>query len=141
MASVITFTVPGAAKAYARAGSNGVRRYTPKPQAGFANLVKLKAEAAMAGAAPLTGPLRLSVCVRRPVPKSVSRQARLAMLLGATKPVQRPDLDNHAKIIADALNGICWVDDAQVTTLIVTKRYAEIPGVEVGICADTRGEP
>lgn len=38
----------------------------------------------------------------------------------------KPDADNVAKIVLDAL-GQCgvWVDDAQVTDLRVTKRYAE----------------
>lgn len=33
----------------------------------------------------------------------------------------RPDVDNYAKCFLDALNGVAWHDDAQVTRLTVTK--------------------
>lgn len=33
----------------------------------------------------------------------------------------KPDLDNIAKLVMDALNGIAWADDAQVTSLSVSK--------------------
>lgn len=35
----------------------------------------------------------------------------------------KPDVDNIAKLVLDALNGIAWVDDAQVTKLCVRKCY------------------
>lgn len=35
----------------------------------------------------------------------------------------RPDLDNMAKAVLDALNGIAWVDDSQVSRLVVEKSY------------------
>ena len=33
----------------------------------------------------------------------------------------KPDADNIAKIVLDALNGVAWLDDAQVTSLTVVK--------------------
>ena len=35
--------------------------------------------------------------------------------------------------IADACNGIVWVDDAQVVELHVSKRYSSAPGVMVEV--------
>lgn len=35
----------------------------------------------------------------------------------------RPDADNVAKAVADALNGVAWKDDAQVARLVVEKRH------------------
>lgn len=132
-AAPIIFTVPGEAKAWARAGSNGGRKYTPKPQVAFAALVKLAGEAAMAGRPPLDRQCEVYVVVRKPVPASASRPAKAAMLAGGLRPAVRPDADNYAKLIGDALNGICWRDDALITDLHVLKRYAEIPGVHVTI--------
>jgi Holliday junction resolvase RusA-like endonuclease len=128
---LITFTVPGEARAFARAGSHGAQRFTPKPQREFANLVKLKGEEAMAGALPLSRAIDLHVTVRRQVPASASKAKRKAMLEGQIRPTMRPDADNFAKIIGDALNGICWTDDALITDLTVRKIFAEIPGVTV----------
>lgn len=33
----------------------------------------------------------------------------------------KPDLDNVAKLVLDALNGLAWADDAQITTLNLHK--------------------
>lgn len=48
----------------------------------------------------------------------------------------RPDLDNFAKNLMDALNGIAWKDDGQVHSLKITKWYHEIgqgPRTEIQI--------
>lgn len=41
----------------------------------------------------------------------------------------KPDVDNIAKIVLDALTGVVWVDDSQVTDLSVHK-YTAAQGVE-----------
>jgi Holliday junction resolvase RusA-like endonuclease len=61
-----------------------------------------------------------------PVAPSWSRKKRQAALAGALHPTGKPDLDNCVKLLMDALNGILWRDDAQVTDIAVIKRYAEI---------------
>lgn len=40
-------------------------------------------------------------------------------------PVRKPDIDNFAKMVLDAANGILFVDDAQITKLILAKRWSE----------------
>jgi Holliday junction resolvase RusA-like endonuclease len=45
----------------------------------------------------------------------------------------KPDADNIAKIILDALNEVAWDDDAQVVQLSVCKRYDTDPCVIVTI--------
>lgn len=35
----------------------------------------------------------------------------------------KPDADNIAKLVLDALNGKAWHDDSQITSLDVTKLY------------------
>lgn len=46
-------------------------------------------------------------------------------------PVKKPDADNIAKIVCDALNGLAWYDDAQITSLSVTKEWGTDPMVKV----------
>ena len=48
--------------------------------------------------------------------------------------VQRPDLDNLAKAVLDALHGIAFLDDAVVDEMKLRKQWREKPGlwVEVG---------
>ena len=51
-------------------------------------------------------------------------------------PQKKPDADNIAKIICDALNDVAYKDDTQVVMLTIIKKYAiEEPKVRVSICA------
>jgi Holliday junction resolvase RusA-like endonuclease len=68
---------------------------------------------------PLEGPLKFTVDVWRHPPKGWSR-AKQAELHWITT---RPDFDNHMKIIADALSGMCMKDDAQIAQASFCKRY------------------
>ena len=52
-------------------------------------------------------------------------------------PISRPDLDNLAKAVLDAGNGVIWSDDSQVTTVVMNKRWHDKPGVWLEISEDT----
>lgn len=54
-------------------------------------------------------PVTLCVITRRALPKSRPRRVIFE------HDTYKPDLDNDFKEIKDALNGVAWVDDAQVT--------------------------
>lgn len=43
------------------------------------------------------------------------------------------DIDNHVKNILDALTGIVWNDDSQVTILIAWKLKNSVPSIELSI--------
>lgn len=58
---------------------------------------------------------------------------RNKMLVGELCPTIKPDADNIAKIIMDALNGVAYNDDKQVVGLSVEKRYAEEPKVIIRV--------
>ena len=47
------------------------------------------------------------------------------MRSGIIRPTKKPDFDNIAKIICDALNGIAYKDDASIVSAIVEKYYAD----------------
>ena len=117
----ITFVIPGIPCAWARARLHGKVHFTPKKQAAAMVNVQLAAAPAMRGREPLTGPVRLAISAVWPWPKSWSAKKRRAA--GAHYKTSKPDADNVGKLVADALNGICWTDDAQVAELRVTKQY------------------
>jgi Holliday junction resolvase RusA-like endonuclease len=78
-------------------------------------------------AAPLDGPLSITLDIGVPVPRSWAKKRQADALAGAIFPTARPDLDNQLKLIGDACNGILWRDDAQIVRAVVSRRYAETP--------------
>ena len=78
-------------------------------------------------------PLLVSVSFFLKMPKSTSRKNRQAMSAGEIRPAKKPDTDNLAKLVTDALNGVAYEDDAQVVELIGKKYYSEEPRTEVFI--------
>lgn len=71
------------------------------------------------------------------VPCSLSKKKRAALF--GTPCTKKPDADNIAKIILDALNGIAYEDDSQIIRLKVVKTYVmkeeELPRAEVTVTA------
>ena len=118
----------------ARRGT-GVVMFTPEKTAGYEALVAAAASNAMrAEAGPLfTGPLEAVLEMRIPIPASWSKAHKAAALAGTELPTSKPDIDNVAKAILDACNGVVFRDDAQVVMLIATKAFSEEPGVRVVI--------
>ena len=49
------------------------------------------------------------------------------------RPCKRPDIDNIAKIVLDAMNKLAYYDDVQVINLHVKKVYSSVAGVDVTI--------
>ncbi len=78
-------------------------------------------------------PLRMDIMAYYGIPNSASKAKRADMLSGKIRPTKKPDYDNVAKIIADALNGLAFYDDAQIVDGNVTKLYGETPKVVVKI--------
>lgn len=65
------------------------------------------------------------------VPKSANKEKRRLMISGDIRPKKKPDYDNIAKIITDALNGVAYKDDAQIVSAEIHKRYSAKPCVYV----------
>lgn len=62
------------------------------------------------------------------VPKSYSKKRRQECIDQIDRPRKKPDVDNIAKIILDALNGIAYEDDSQVVESICRKYYSHSSG-------------
>lgn len=76
-------------------------------------------------------PLRVEITAFFDIPKSFSQKRAKEALEGCISPLKKPDADNIAKIICDALNGVAYKDDTQIVELRVRKIYAAEPSVSV----------
>ncbi len=96
------------------------RAYTPAETANAERAVLaafLRATGRTVADPPLfaAGPVAVEVAVLMPLPKSAPKRER-------SRPyTARPDADNVAKLVLDALNGHAWRDDAQVVDLHIVK--------------------
>jgi len=79
----------------------------------------------------LAGAIVLDVKVFRKMPKSMSKKNRILAEIGSLRPVTKPDADNYAKLVCDAMNGIFWGDDSQIVKLTVEKLFSERPRIDV----------
>jgi Holliday junction resolvase RusA-like endonuclease len=123
---MLTITIPGAlrGKGRPRFSSRGgfARAYTDAKTANAETWVKACA-VEQAGQVPLDGPLTVGIQIECEVPKSWSKRKQADALAGGLWPTGKPDLDNCAKLVADALNGLVWKDDSQIVRLTVSKQY------------------
>lgn len=102
-------------------------KYTPADMVEYANLVRMSFinKYPTWSVAEFTDkPLQVQIDVCIPVPKSFSKKKRLRALIGQIRPTVKPDCDNIAKNINDALNGIVYPDDKQIVSLTVNKYYS-----------------
>lgn len=120
---MILIEAPGIPVAFARSGGNGRVRFTPKKQRCAMGDLKIMAAAAMKGRKPLEGPLAVLLTFGWLTPKSWSKRRRLSP--EAFWKASRPDIDNLAKLVNDALNGIVWADDALIVHQTINKTYAK----------------
>lgn len=122
MPEILRFEVvtPPVAKARPRVAVRGGRAhaYTPRKTENAEWRIRMAFLERFPAHHPLEGPLELYVVAWLALPASTPKKHRLI-----AQPVTRPDVDNYLKTVLDALNGVAWHDDSQVTTAICTKRY------------------
>lgn len=118
---------------------NFVQTYTPEKTAEYEKLVRLRFQ--NAGGVITDKPVKIEIVAFFAPPKSTKKRDKAEMLMNKILPTKKPDCDNIAKIILDALNRIAYKDDSQVIELIVKKRFAAETRVYVHIEEiDTRGD-
>ena len=110
---------------------NFVQTYTPASTAEYEKLVKLRFQ--NAGGQITDKPVKIEIVAFFAPPKSTRKKAKAEMLANRILPVKKPDCDNIAKIVLDALNKIAYKDDSQVIELSVKKLYSEVANVSVHI--------
>lgn len=133
---VTCFLIPGkpVGKARPKVNTYTHRAYTPKGTADYENTVRSCYINAVPTADRLhSGPVQVKIAAYYPIPQKWNKAQKRAAMAGEILPEVKPDLDNCAKAILDALNGLAYTDDASVVDLHIVKLYAEIGHVTVRI--------
>ncbi len=122
MDNIIRIVVPGEPKPHPRPRAckrgDHARVYTPKPAQDRKYNIQKYGKDAYGDHPPHTGAVSMEMTFIMPRPKN---------RIWKTKPMPReklthgPDLDNLAKSVMDALNGVVYLDDRQIFSLITTK--------------------
>ena len=122
-------------RAFARGGKAAV--YDPGTAEGWKSSVAMAAKDKLDGLL-LEGPLLVELVFRMPRPKMHFGKKGLKERFACSLFTKKPDADNLAKAVLDAMTVIgVWKDDDQVTDLIIRKRYADpcgITGCQIRIC-------
>lgn len=119
-----------------RTKSGAICSYTPKRTVDYENevrdiFIRVTGKIPYGTFSPLDEPVRMTIRAFFMPPKGFNPG-----FLVETEDVpctKRPDADNIAKIILDALNGLAYTDDSKVSELLVVKRYSKKPRVEVNV--------
>lgn len=132
-------TIPGVPVAQGRGRAvrmgAGVRVIDPERSRswkGAAAVFMLQARNAAGLHAPMDGPLSVTIDAYWPRPKSLPKRMGHERL---PRP-SRPDVDNIAKAVMDAGNGVLWADDGQVVELTIRKWVAGSDGPLPGVYFD-----
>jgi Holliday junction resolvase RusA-like endonuclease len=102
-----------------RAFNNHIVHNKSKELMAWRLLVALAAK--RAGCTPIAGAISISMKFAYARPRTVKREF----------PTVPPDLDKQIRSILDALSGVAYIDDSQVTEISATKEYADWQGVEI----------
>lgn len=110
------------------------RAFTDAKTTSYESALRYAGLQAMAGSAPLEGPLDLTLIATVPVPGSWSKAKRRAAFANEIRPTSKPDGDNLAKMV-DGLNQVVWKDDSQICDWRIRKFYSRIPALTIQVRA------
>jgi Holliday junction resolvase RusA-like endonuclease len=132
VAHTFQVTVPGIPKAQGRPRAfrlgDGIRMYDPETSRDWKRTVLDRVATAWGDrGAPIEGPVLIELHFDLPRPKSLPKR-----VLHHTK---KPDVDNLAKAVKDAIKGIVYRDDSQVVSLRVAKSYSVVTGVQIYVAS------
>lgn len=116
----------------------GVGTYTPDKTLEYEQRIQMAFMQAWHGidpppAFPEGVAVKMQILATFGIPKSASKKKATEMLEGSIRPLKKPDADNIAKIVADALNGIAYKDDTQLVEIEVRKIYGNLPRITVNL--------
>jgi Holliday junction resolvase RusA-like endonuclease len=117
---------------FPKAGRPFIHNYPDPDTEAYEKMLAQYAALMMRRRPPTTRPITLLVHSFRSIPVSWTPREKEAALIGAILPTSRPDWDNYGKI-TDALNGVVWHDDAQVTDGRVIKVYSDQPALRIEV--------
>lgn len=106
------------------------RIYTPSKTTSYEALVRGEFKQQCGNILPLDGAVKVEIQVyyqlekKHYLKRGINAEG-IRKLNGELFPTKKPDPDNIAKSIMDALNSVAYKDDSQVVSLIVFKRYID----------------
>lgn len=106
-----------------RVNSYTGRVYTPGKTKDYELLVQQYFKIKYPRSKMLEGRVKIEIIAYLKIPKSTSKVKMQEMLENKISPTKKPDADNIAKSILDAMNGYVFKDDNQVSKITVEKRY------------------
>lgn len=72
-------------------------------------------------------PLYIEIVAVMSVPSSYSKKRKKECFSWEEHPCKKPDIDNIFKAVTDALSGMAYKDDKQITDVLMFKRYVQSP--------------
>lgn len=129
MSDPVTIVIRGEPVGKGRPRFGRGNAYTPAKTRSYERDVALLAKIEMGARPMMDGPVQITMRAVFAIPASWSERKKQRALLGEIRPTGRPDADNLLKTIADALNGIVYRDDSQITEAACSKRYGISPCV------------
>ena len=104
--------------------------YTPQKTKDYEELVKSSFKSKYK-VEPSEKEIKMKITAVFEPPRRLSKKKRAELIDWEQGYMHKPDIDNIAKIILDALNGLAYKDDNQVTSLLVFKQYGTASKVVV----------
>ena len=81
----------------------------------------------------LEGRVEIEIIAYMSIPKNTSKVKTQAMLENKISPTKKPDIDNIAKSVLDAMNKFVIKDDNQVSKISIEKRFGKTEKIYVKI--------
>lgn len=130
----LRFIIPGRpqGKQRPRVAPGQSRPYTPKETVEYERKILAIFRQKFPDHKPFAGPVMLRMTAVFETPKGFKAALQHEAAAGRLYCTRKPDIDNLCKIALDSLNGVAWLDDAQVQGGGV-KRYGSPERIEVDL--------
>ena len=128
------FIVPGKPKGKGRPRfTRQGHCYTPKTTADYEAMILWRYLNADKSGPLISAPVMMIIKAYFKPPSKLKAAEKRKAIADGWPHTSKPDADNIAKIVCDALNGHAWVDDSQVCNLLVQKSISDDPRLEIEI--------
>jgi Holliday junction resolvase RusA-like endonuclease len=116
-----------------------VSNFTPArhPVQAFKRELQIEARKAMKDQPAFDCPLEVEIVI---VYDRIQTQTEKKFGIRQIPKATKPDADNVAKAVMDALNGVVWSDDSRIFSLLARKYYAaigEVSGVHISVVGES----
>lgn len=129
----ISFIIPGEPQAKQRPRWSPHGTYMPKETVDYETYIKEIFVISYPDFILLEGPLKMQITAWLMIPKSTSKKKAKLMIERIIRPTKKPDWENVAKSVCDALEKLAYKNDSQIVTAVFHKFYSVQPRLEIEI--------